>query len=135
MNVQGKDYILTKKQYHHRTSGLLKEEFNGKGMAILSAKTNFCWGGKDGFKGSLKGGQKSRFYKQSNNEETMIRNKFEDIIFGKTKDYSCINKGFRLEKGKEHRMITYEQEKVCLSFWHDKSILNPDGVTLSPTPL
>ena len=105
-------------------------------MAILSAKTVFCWGGKDGFKGSLKGGQKSRFYQQSNNEESAIRKKFENIIFDKRESYSCINKGFRIEKKPdEHRMVTYEEERVCLNFWYDKSILNADGVTLSPTPL
>ena len=75
-----------------------------------------------------------------NHEVTTIRENFLRLIFNPEKEQigkiSGLNKGFRVEKrANEQRHVTYEQEKVCMSYWFDKGKVNPDLVTITPTEL
>ncbi len=154
VKVHGQLYDISERTFFNRTAGLLKEEFSGTGMAVLNSKSVFCWGAKkkpehkdfmkrEGCKASMKGQQKDRFYKEQGMETENIKKCFEDIIFQKKDgDGNLITKkegnnmGFRLlKKDEEHRMGTYNLRKTALNYWYDKSIINSDLVTLSPTPL
>jgi hypothetical protein len=106
-----------------RTPGLVKFEFEGKGIIALCSKTYYCWG-DDGDKKSHKGLQKS-----SNNAH-LTRELYEQVLeAGGTFKGSGINKGFRMQDG---MLMRYDQVRDGLSYMYVKRKVLEDGISTAP---
>ena len=146
MNHDGHTFDLTERQWYHREGGLFKEEWksiepDAEAFAV-NPKTYLYTGGpitksklgKLGAKLGLKGLVESRLVNTRDLEE--IKKIFHDIVYAKTPEFRETNRGFRLHRREDHhRLCTYSQEKVCMSFLVDKLLVNDDMVTCRLTNL
>ena len=102
-------------QFHTRTPGLFKVEFEGNGMVALNSKTYCCWGDR-GSKYSSKG--------LSKKTNSFDKNHFLSVL----NDKSCvggINKGFAV---KDNNMYIYEQIRTGLTYRYAKRLVLADGI-------
>ena len=85
---------------------------------------------------SSKGINPNKLVKSVESDQDALRELHINIIKQDTeehKQHKASNKGFKLQKTKEsQRMVTYEQNKVCLSYYFDKARVQPDMVRLLP---
>ena len=107
--------------YHKRTPGKFKIEFEGDGAIALCSKTYLCYGQKE-IKLSCKGLQKKR------NFERLTKQTYLDVLETQTPGQGT-NKGFRAMNGK---VYTYSQKRRGLSFLYCKRKLLEDGISTEP---
>lgn len=109
--------------FHKRTPGLFKEEFEGIGIVALNAKTYHCWKNDSTFKTSTKGVMKKL--------NDFRRTEFLSCLKSK-RSISGINKGIILKRNK---LCTYTQIRSALSYFYAKRRVASDGVSTSPIHL
>ena len=140
---EGKSYDISQAAYEHRVGGKFKMESEGDFVAWITAKMALLGllkanhkdkFGELGLKISFKGGNNLNYGLVKNWIVQSMKNDFVGIILGQQATIRSHNKGFRV-RDEDQRLITYYQDKSCASFWHDKSIIEPDCMHTSITPL
>jgi hypothetical protein len=135
------------KAYNKRTPGLFKVEFEGNAIYALCSKLYFVEGiakPLDPKKEEEKAKKKADpNYLEDDEEEKkdkysckgiqkrqneISKDRFHGVLFNDVKD-KCVNKGFRVIN---NEMITYIQQKKGLSYYYDKRVVLPDGVSTVP---
>ena len=112
-------WLVTDK-YSKRVPGLFKPEFKGKKMITLMSKCYCTDCGPDTeAKFSCKG--------ISNSQNEMTWEHYRDALEGSIDKAS--NKGFRL---KGQSIVSYQQDKLGLSAYYDKRIIDKDGIHIGP---
>ena len=110
--------------YDQRTTGLFKEEFaNGDVLVALCAKTYICLNENDK-KASSKGMQHRR------NGKVLTAERYLNVIKNARSDGGQ-NAGFQYDK-RTHAIRTYTQDRASLSYYYQKRLVLPDGVTTTP---
>ena len=107
-------------KYHDRTPRLFKAEFQGTRMITLMSK---CYYAKDA-KSKPKISCKGVILKKQN---SMSWERYVEALNGSMD--TLTNVGFWLY---ELEIVTYTQDKLGLSTYHDKRIVNPDGIHTKP---
>ena len=110
---------LVTDEYSKRVPGLFKPEFKGKRMIALTSKCYFADNGKERIpKFSCKG--------VSRRQNKMSWERYKNALFGALDKVTNI--GFRK---KENHIVTYEQTKLGLSAYYDKTVVHEDGIHTS----
>ena len=107
------------RRYDRRSPGLMKIEWQGKGMVALCSKCYFGWG-QNGDKKSTKGINKAQ------NELNMTD--FKEVLNTKEAQ-GGYNMGFQV---KNNSMYTYKQWRSALSYLYPKRQVLADGVSTIP---
>ena len=108
-------------KFDSRTPGLFKEEFRGTGIIALNSKTYVCWDETSGqSKCSAKG-----ISKNLNNLQAEI---YKDVLQSKT-SFTGTNRGFIQ---KDHKILTYAQQRSGITYYYTKRKVHEDGITTSP---
>ena len=103
------------------TPGLFKEEFRGTGIIALNSKTYVCWDETSGqSKCSAKG-----ISKNLNNLQAEI---YKDVLQSRT-SFTGTNRGFIQ---KDHKILTYAQQRSGIEYYYTKRKVHEDGITTSP---
>jgi hypothetical protein len=107
-------------KYDQRESGLYHIEFaSGREMCALNSKS-YVLEGENDIKISCKGINKNNLVKPMEVYKNVLKTK---------KNYSSINKGFRLHKNK---IFTYKQNKIGFSFFYIKRQILKDTIHTKP---
>jgi len=138
----GSSYPITIAAADHRKGGLWKVESEGTYAACIGPKMTLLGIEKNsknkfaeiGLKLSLKGCVNDQWGALNNWISQKMKNSFTGIILGQQAAIESINRGFMLRKS-DQRMTTYQQRKDVASYFHCKSIILPDCVHTSLTPL
>ena len=120
---------LVTDEYSKRVPGLFKPEFKGKRMIALTSKCYFADNGDIEAGASQNGvGGIPKFSCKgvSRRQNKMSWERYKNALFGALDKVTNI--GFRR---KENHIVTYEQTKLGLSAYYDKSIVHEDGIHTS----
>ena len=120
---------LVTDEYSKRVPGLFKPEFKGKRMIALTSKCYFADNGDSEAGASQNGvGGIPKFSCKgvSRRQNKMSWERYKNALFGALDKVTNI--GFRR---KENHIVTYEQTKLGLSAYYDKSIVHEDGIHTS----
>ena len=112
---------IAQQKYEHRTPGLFKVEWEGKGMVGLCSKTYFGWGNKP--KSSAKG------ISRTHNE--LNKQKYLDVLLHQQSG-SGVNTGFVV---KDNQVFTYRQVRDGFNYFYPKRKVLGDGVSTVPLNL
>ena len=142
----GQKFDLTEQAHDRRTPGKIKIEFDGKGIAAVASKSCFLWGAqkldcddffkRNGVKMSSKGINKFKMVKSTDSDDQKLKELYIRLIKQENiedKEHRASNKGFKVQKtDTEQRMVTYEMNKVCLSYYFDKAKVQANMIDLLP---
>lgn len=131
------------KKFNNRTPGLFKEEFVGSGMVALNSKTYLCWKDDDDLvrehgpvvAGVTDGRDKDRVKYSSKGvskkTNSLTREQFMHVL--KTgQAVRGVNTGFLRKDGKT---FSYTQEKLALTYFYGKRMVDDNGVDTRPLNL
>ena len=88
---------------------------------------------------SSKGINKFKMVKSTDSDDEKLKDLYIRLIKQDSvddKEHRASNKGFRVEKSEnQQRMVTYEMNKICLSYWFDKAQVQDNRIDLLPTTI
>ena len=117
-NNRGKPVFLSALEYHDRTSGLFKQGSQGTRMIALTSKCYCAEDYTENVKFSCKGISKKQC--------PMSWERYLEALNESINRAS--NTGFRLFGS---GIVTYTQEKLCLSTYYNKRVVLPDGIHMN----